>query len=255
MKKINKFLLLVAFSAAAFSCSKEDDATPEKSLEDVSMSLSGSSSVISTPSAMASSDDTYAGLASSYVAMANAMTGYSQYFKPPQGAAKSTTPITVANGRVAAAQTEYLVYTWTDPQGSGMSLAYQVSEESDKYVFEIFMKFSQEDDWMRFIYAEETKDGSEGLMHIYVAMNGDDAVFVTYSWKRSGDNFDFVISGIEGESSFEITINGNTKTKAGSAKYVLDDELMFTMEWDAAGNGEWAYYVDGQVDESGSWEV
>ncbi|MCD9018420.1 hypothetical protein [Parachryseolinea silvisoli] len=252
MKKINKFLLLVAFSAAAFSCSKDDDATPEKSLEDVAFSMSGSSSVVTPPSAMASSDDTYAIQATSYVNMANAMSGYLQYFKPPQGSVKSSTPITVANGRVAATQTEYLVYTWTDSQGSGMSIAYQVSEQSDKYVFEIFIKYSQDEDWTRYVYAEETKDGSEGLMHIYGV---DDVVFITYSWKHTGDNFDFVISSIEDETAFEINIHVNTKTKAGSVEYVMNDELLYKMEWDAAGNGTWAYYVEGEVEESGSWEV
>jgi hypothetical protein len=38
-------------------------------------------------------------------------------------------------------------------------------------------------------------------------------------------------------------------------KYVINEELLYSMTWDAAGNGEWAYYVDGDVEESGSWEV
>jgi hypothetical protein len=108
---------------------------------------------------------------------------------------------------------------------------------------------------MRYVYAEETKDGSEGLMHIYGALYGDDAVFITYTWKHTDDNFDFVISGIEDETSFEVNIHVNTKTKAGSVEYVMNDELLYKMEWNAAGDGTWAYYVDGEVEESGSWEV
>jgi hypothetical protein len=214
--------------------------------------MSGSSSVITTPSAMANSNDTYAMEANGYVAMANAMSGYVQYFKPPQGAVKSSTPITVANGRVAATQTEYLVYTWTDPQGSGVSVAYQVSEQSDKYVFEAFIKFAQEDEWMRYVYVEETKDGSEGVMRVYNAFMGDGSLLLTYTWKRAGDNFDFVMTTAEYETSITI----NTKTKAGSVKYTYGGELAFTMTWDAAGNGQWVHYgEDGEVSESGSWKV
>ena len=255
MTKPYKLLLLIAFSVVAFSCSKDDDATPEKSLEDVTMSLSGSSSIVTPPTAMASSDNTYAMQASGYVSLANAMSGYLQYFKPPQGAVKSSTAITTANGRAAAAQTEYLVYTWTDSQGSGLSLAYQVSEQSGKYVFEIFIKFDQGDDWMRYVYAEEAKDGSEGLMRIFGAMYGSDDLMLNYSWKHTGDLFEFVMSSDADASAYEVSIKINTKTKAGSVEYVIDGALMYNMTWDAAGNGTWTYYIDGEIYESGSWNV
>jgi hypothetical protein len=256
MKKINKILLMIAFSAVLFSCSKDDDPAPAKSLEDVSLSLaaSGSTAPVEAPAAMAKSTDDHAMIANSYVTSVNAITGYMSYFKAPQGSVKSSTRITAKNGRVAATKTDYLVYTWTDAQNN-ISVAYQVSEQSGKYVFEIFTKTGNKD-WLLYVYAEEKTDGSEGSMKVYNSLFGDGSLLVTYQWKHNGDILDFsMVSDTQGTKA-EINISINKKTKAGSMEVIFDDVKLYTMQWDAKGNGSWKVFEeDGTEADKGSWTV
>jgi hypothetical protein len=255
MKKMNKVLLLIAFSAIVFSCSKDEDPAPAKSLEDVTLSLaaSGTAKPVEAPAAMSSSSDPNAQQASSYLTQVNQITSYLSYFTPPQGSVKSSTRITAANGRVAATQTEYLVYTWSD---GDYSVAYQISEQSGKYVFEIFTKIGTKD-WLLYLYAEEKTDGSEGLMKVYNSLFGDGALLVTYTWKHTGDVFDFVMATDTQDMDIKIAISVNTKTKAGSVTYTIDGAKFYASTWDAQGNGSWTFYdlEDGSVSTSGTWKA
>jgi hypothetical protein len=42
---------------------------------------------------------------------------------------------------------------------------------------------------------------------------------------------------------------------SGSVEYLLTGEPFYRMEWDAMGNGSWAYYSEGSEIMSGSWTV
>lgn len=254
--KITRILLFSILTAVAFSCSEDDDAKSSSSdLEKASLSFAGDAKVIAPPSAMASSEDTYAMMANSYITQANLMTNYLSYFTPPSGATKSSTAITASNGRVAAAQTEYLVYTWSDPNYG--SIAYQISQESDKWVFEIFFKGKGQSSWLRYVYAEEQKDKSSGFMNIYDIFTGDGGLLLNYAWTRSGDVLTFVLSESASGLNVKVTIVINEKTKAGSVLYTIDGAKFYEMEWDAQGNGSWAIYEDDgtTVLEEGTWTV
>jgi hypothetical protein len=256
MKKINKILLMIAFSAVVFSCSKDDDPTPAKSLEDVKLSLTteGSAKPVEAPAAMAASSNQYAMQATGYVTSVNQITAYLSYFEAPATAVKSNTRITAKNGRVAATKTDYLVYTWTDANYD-ISVAYQISEQNGKYVFEIFTKTGSTD-WLLYLYAEEKTDGSEGLMKVYDSLFGDGSLIITYTWKHTGDVLDFAMISETPGTSLKINISINTKTKAGSVEYIVDDAKFYTMEWDAKGNGSWKLFEeDGTVADNGTWKV
>jgi hypothetical protein len=243
--KITKALLLSAALIAA-ACNDDDD---KSSLETAKLSLSTNTTVIEAPAAMQSSENSYAQMANSWVQVANGMTQYLSYLELPEGAAKSTNRITASNARVKETG-DVLVYTWTDEQ-SGYSVAYQVSEESDRFVWEIFLKESGSD-WIKFFHAEEKKDRSEGFMKIYDAYGDDPSVvIVMYEWSRSGDLLTLTLS----TDTDKIIITVNEKTGAGSVVSIENGVKTYEMTWDAQGNGSWTYYEGGQVSDSGTWEA
>ncbi|MBT1705969.1 hypothetical protein [Chryseosolibacter indicus] len=253
--KITRFLLLSAVLFFAFSCSDDDEPkSQEQELEEATLSLNSSSNVITAPSAMLSSDDTYAQMAAAWVQSANAMSQYLEMMVIPQGATKSSTRITASNGR-SAESGEVLTYTWSHPQGG--SYAYQVSNTSTKYVFEMFIKATGSASWVKYFHAEELKDRSEGYMKVFDAYGMTDKpgnALLQYSWKRNGDNFKMLIDDYTG--AFVIELNLNVKTKAGNVIYIIEGSKTYEMIWDAKGNGGWKWFdTDGSILEQGQWEV
>ncbi|HEY9009041.1 hypothetical protein [Ohtaekwangia sp.] len=254
--KITKYLLLLAVALFAFACS-HDDKDSSSSLEKQTISLSSQSQVITAPSAMQSSSDDHAQMAVSYITMANAMNTYLGYFKAPEGAVKSTTAITAANGRVAASG-DVVVYTWSDAN-SDVKIAYQISETSDSYAFDVFFQFSGSSSWLKYFHAEEKKDRSEGFMNVYdiLGIYGDNKslIMLKYNWSRSGDNFTFKLTDTQDNYYFVVTVN--EKTKAGEVTYYSGTIKIYDMTWDTNGNGHWAFYNadDGSLLEEGTWTV
>lgn len=249
--KITKFLLLVV-AVFAFSCSKDDD----PGLEEKTLSLAGSSEVVVAPTAMQASQDPQAQQAVEWIASANAMTQYLGYLKAPAGASKSSERITASNGRVKTTG-DVVVYTWHDDQ-SDYTIGYQISEASDSYVFEVFMKYPGQTEWLKYFHAEEKKDRSAGFMKVYdifgILDQGNSAILLTYEWTHSGDIFTFTMTDGFGGSVIELTLN--EKTKAGSVIYTTDGVKEYEMSWDAAGNGSWTLYdEEGNVSDSGEWTV
>jgi hypothetical protein len=252
MKPTRVLLLIVA--TLAFSCSKDDDAKPK--LESTGLSFSGETQLIKAPSAMLNSSDPYAQLASSWIEAVNGIGAFTTYFKTPSGATKTSSKITASNGRVAAPG-DYVVYTWTDSQ-TGYSIAYQVSEESDRYTWEIFFKESLDAEWLKYIHAEEMKDRSSGFMKIFdiwgFLSDDSSSVMVSYNWTRSGDIFTFEMDSPLFELNVKLTYN--TRTKAGSVIYYFDGIKTYEMTWDSKGNGTWTLFDEnGNVEEQGTWSV
>jgi len=253
--KMTKFLLL-AVALFAFACS-DDDKDTSSSLESQTLSLSSNTQVLTAPSAMQSSNDDHAQMAVGYITMANAMSTYLGYIKAPEGSVKSTTAITAANGRVAA-EGDVVVYTWSDAN-SDLKVAYQISETSDSYAFDVFFMFSGQSSWLKYFHAEEKKDRSEGFMNVYdiLGIYGDNTslVMLKYNWSRSGDNFTFKLT--DTQDNYYFTVIVNEKTKAGEVTYFAGTVKIYQMTWDAAGNGTWAFYDsdDGSLVSEGTWTV
>ncbi len=253
-----RLLLFLALSVVIFSCSKDEDPTPaSSSLETATLSLSANATVVSAPAAMRASTDDYAVMASGYVQSVNGMTNYLSMFTVPAGAVKTSAGITASNARVASTQKEYLVYTWSDANNG--TVAYQISEESGKYVFELFFKAKSASSWLRYLYAEEMKDKSAGAMKVYDIFTGGPttSVLVSYSWAKSGDVLNFTMEVPDPDFSYKIVISVNLKTNSGSVSYYLGGVKWYDMIWDTKGNGTWSWYEeDGKtVSESGKWTV
>jgi hypothetical protein len=247
--KITKFLLLVV-AALAFACSKDDE---KPALEKQTLSLAGNAEVITAPTAMQTSDSPQAQEALEVISSVNQMTQYLGMLKAPAGASKSSERITPSNGRVNASG-DVVVYIWEDEQFG--KIGYQISESSDSYVFEIFIMYPGQTEWLRYFHAEEKKDRSEGFMKVYDidGFLGEDtsALLVSYAWSRSGDILTFTMD--EYFMGFSAKLIFNQKTKEGSIVYTINGTKLYEMSWNAAGSGVWVYYdEEGAITEEGTW--
>ena len=244
MNLLKRLLYTFLMMAIIMSC-KDDD--PQPSVENAKFSL-GASSPLELPSNLTASQDEHAQQVVAWAAAANAMSNYSAMFTPPQGAEKSTTAITPANGRLAATTASVVVYTWSDPYYG--SVAYQVSDLSDRFTFEIFTKEDGSEDWYRLVYAEEQKDGSEGYLVVYDITDNSGDVWMRWDWTRNGSTFIMDFSSM-GVVSYTFTID--TNTNAGSIVYSVDNEIIYELTWTSSGTGTWKEYSDGELVASGEW--
>lgn len=241
------------FVAIVFACSSKKDPAP--SLEQAKLSVAASQPII-PPTALTNSNDPKAQKANSFIAMANGLSQYTALFSTiPVGATKTTTPIVAVNSgaRVASTQQDYLVYVWSDP--SYGSIGYQLADLGDKYTFELFFKQTSTGAvWVRYLYAEEMKDRSKGLMKIYdpTILRPAAPPIITYSWTRSGNTFNLEITD---NSGLKIVFVYDTVSKAGSISAFQNGKLTDKITWDSAGKGTWASYAsDGvTVVESGTF--
>ncbi|HEY9490287.1 MAG TPA: hypothetical protein VIQ51_18250 [Chryseosolibacter sp.] len=248
--KITKILSLMALMAIAISCSKDDD-DPQPNVENIELSFSGDTQILEVPQGLLQSEDLKAQEVTAWVSLANGLSSNLAFFNPGAGATKSTELITPANGRTSASKG--VVYYWHhDAYGS---VAYQIRDEEDKYIFEFLLKRVGETDWFRMIYAEEQKDRSAGYMALYdVEGTAEEARQPTarWDWTRKGDLFTFKFVSANNEINLTLTVN--TKTKAGSVVSSPANVKQSEIKWEANGSGSWKIFDDtGAVVEEGSW--
>ena len=248
--KITRILSLIALMAIAISCSKDDD-DPQPNVENIELSFSGESEILKVPQGLLQSEDPKAMEVQTWVSLANGLSSNLAFFNPGPGATKSTELITPANGRTSASKG--VVYYWHDA-GYG-SVAYQIRDEADKYIFEFLLKKAGETDWFRMIYAEERKDRSAGYMALYnVDATAEEArqPIMRWDWTRKGDMFTFKFAG----DDLSIVLEVNTKTNAGSVVTSTGSVKQSEIVWDAKGNGTWKHYDStGAVVQEGSWNA
>lgn len=249
---MKKTFLLVAITLFIFSCS-EEEVDNNQSLEKATLSIAEKDDVVEVPSGLQTSDDPYAMQVNTWVQTANAMSQYFGYFEIPEEAEKVDDPIVPANGRANLTTEEYLVYKWTDPQ-SDYGVAYQVSQEVDKYIFQIFFKLPDDPNWYKYVEAEEQKDESAGSFVVYGAFNKSSSALLEYNWTYDDGTFSFNM--INNSSTFEFEMVVNEETGAGEIKYYSEGKLDSYMKWDGVGNGSWKVYnSEGELDSEGSWTV
>ncbi|HYF66504.1 MAG TPA: hypothetical protein VD884_00145 [Ohtaekwangia sp.] len=247
MKLTKVFLIGLAIFAAACS-SDDDDAKPNLGKKKLSLL---EAEPITPPSALANSENPHAQAIVQLIAETNIMSMYAPLFETPAGATKSSSKITASNGRVNDTG-DFETYIWED-EDSGQSVAYQVSEESKSYVFEIFMKFDNDSEWIKLMDVEERKDQSAGSLVVY-NFESDDAStkLLEYSWARGNNVFELTMKTYEEEIE-TVHLVYNEKTQAGSVAYEGSDES-YEMEWDSNGNGTYTYYDEnGDISEEGEW--
>jgi len=254
--KISKIIPLFVLAVFAAACSKKDDAKPaQPNLDKATLSLTVNNKAITAPSGMTTSKDESAQQATEWISSANEISTYLNYFTPPSNAIKSKTKLVASNGRVAT-NGDFIVYTWQD--GSGNKIGYQKSETADSYVFEIFLMYSGQTEWLKYIHAEEKTDQSSGSLKVLdiFGLRGSDAsaILVEYSWKDSNTIFTFSMTEYVFNSKVVLIIDENTN--AGSVVYSEDGIKAYEMIWDTKGNGTWKEFdIDGVVIDSGTWTV
>ncbi|SNS83023.1 hypothetical protein SAMN05421640_1420 [Ekhidna lutea] len=253
MKHLKNIFLLLSFSSLLFvlSCGSSEEVTVD--LSDVEFSFDASNPPIDQEiiNNLLGSNDNNGITIGSHLSTANAMTAYLGFFQSQPNAAQSNTPIGSCGG-------DALVYTYTSSvEGQTISIAYQICETSDKYIFQLFIS-ENGSDFNEFMYAEETKgERRQGFMEIYAADISDAGTgstpFIKYTWEESTDGtFEFIVTDNSGE--FQLTINVNSD-QSGSLDYVVSGNLSYEATWNATGTaGTYIYYdSEGNVTAEGNW--
>ena len=240
MKLLTKNLFLLAIALFAFACNNEE-AQPNQQEEAAEVfEFSAENPPVDLPTAMQNSSTPEAQMINGFVASLNSISAYGAYFDIPEDAEFSTTPVSTSGGRTAALA-DVQVYTWTYADGQqSFTIAYQLSETTTQYKFEIFFNYNGEG-FTKVLEGQESKDASrDGNLKWYVAELGADPIYV-YSWK---DNADGSFSAkFEGESyllSYEIAADGS-----GEIEQSFDGVPFVTYTWNAEGTAGTVVYYDG----------
>ncbi len=253
MKLTLNFFVYCVLLLAVASCSKDDDPTVQSDLSSAELSFKAGEAPVVIPTGLAQSDDPIAQSAVAYLSQANEMANFISEMQPPAGATKSSTPI---NGKVntgGRTEADFLVYTWTD---GNYIYAYQISETDTKYVFELFWKFSDTSDFVRYILAEETKIKSEttldGFLEVYSLFSESEDYQLRYEWNKDADGT-FHFDLLTPNDAFRISIVSNPDN-SGSVKYFFSGSIYYDITWNADGSGSWILYdLEGNISDSGTW--
>ncbi|HNP17609.1 MAG TPA: hypothetical protein PKL31_04165 [Fulvivirga sp.] len=246
------FVFCVLFLAVT-SCSKDDDPVAQNELSSAELSFEVGEDPVVIPTGLAQSDDPMAQSAVAYLTQANEMSDFISKMQPPAGATKSSTAINSKVNSGGRTEGDVLVYTWTD---GNYIYAYQISETDTKYVFELFWKFSDTSDFVRYILAEETKikSGStlDGFLEVYSLFGESEDYQLRYQWDEDTDGtfrFDLLMQN----NAFKINIVSNTDN-SGSVKYFISGSIFYDISWNTDGSGSWIIYDDeGNISDSGTW--
>ncbi|MEQ8904318.1 hypothetical protein [Ekhidna sp.] len=258
MKHLKKLTLLLAVISLLFSvsCSKDDgDEDINIDLKNVTFPFTSAKQPINQTiiNNLNNSGDQNGLLISSQLSTVNFMTIWLSLFEHPTGATETNTPISACGGSA-------LVYTFTaSDDGQSFTMAYQICETTDKYIFQIFVSVNG-NAMEEFIYAEESKaDLLEGYMEIYAGSFGEveedsnSDVYLKYTWKEAADG-SIVYTAADSENQFLLTIDME-EDHSGSLSLKEDGLLTYEATWNATGTaGTYAYYdSEGNVTDSGNW--
>lgn len=241
----NLALLSVVF-ALAMACSKNDPAPV--ALQNTKVTTT----TITPPTVLTSSTDVHAQAVVEYINSANSLTQWTSYFgTTPAGATKSSTTIKASNGRVNNALGTTVTYTWTDTQ-SGNMVAYQVTDDGISYTWEFFYKTSGSNDWLKYLDANETKDGSKGYLRVLDFTGSDpSAVVYRFDWTKVGNTFTYKWTF---GTDYYFNLTYDLTTKAGSINYYTGSTLTAKYTWDGTGHGTWQTLdSQGTITDSGTW--
>ncbi len=259
MKNLAKFFSLLFFLAFAVSCGDDDSESPATDLENAELAFEVGESPITVPNTLAQSSDQNAQQVYSWLTAANGMSSWLSYFTIPPDAQKSNESIGRKNRINGRIKENVLVYTWTFEEGeNSISVAYEISENGDNYVFEIFWKYN-EGDYQKFIHAEESKDPlRNGFMEIFftdpISGGSSDEYFFRFEWQETSEQFTFRM--FDSAEGFELTIIVN-EDNSGSIDLRFDGVKSYEATWNADGtSGTYATYnFSGELISSGNWSA
>ncbi|WP_462250502.1 hypothetical protein [Ekhidna sp.] len=253
MKHLQKITLLTVLFAILFStsCSKDDDTSSDLSSVEFGFDQSTPPIDQSLINPMLNSTDQNAALIGSYLSTANLMTIWLSYFDQPAGAAAVDLPLGACGDNSVA-------YSWTTTAGTEtFTVAYQICETSDRYIFRVFWSVNGSD-FDQIIYAEESKgELKSGFMQLFATNPNAEAgssVLLEYAWQENADgSFEYAVTNDEQSFSMDILVNADN---SGTISYTLDGALFYRASWNATGTeGTYEYYSNGEVVESGSWSI
>jgi hypothetical protein len=249
MKRLfNSSLWLIIIALIITSCSKDEDVQPD--LDDVEFTFDAENPPVTIPQGLQTSSDSRALLANAFLNQANGIIAIVSSIQPPPGADKSSTPINGrSNGRVANTKENVSVYTWIASDGNNsVSYAYQVSETSTHYVFELFLKVNN-DDYIRYWHSEQSKTGKQGFLELFGDYDEGNYT-LRYEWAEVAGVFHFDM--ITADTEINIISNPD---HSGSLKVYENGQLETELTWNAGGTaGTYAEYdSEGNLEESGVW--
>jgi len=241
--KTLKFLILFTtiFSLIiATGCKKDDDVDPNNNFTAYDIKT------VIVPDAMAQSNDEGAQTAKSFLSMANAMSGYGGMMTPPS----KSTSIT----KLKDSGTE--LFTWEINEGNThCTITLTFIETATTYSWAVTIDGTLEGISLSnftYIQAYSEKDEASGHMTLYNPEGS--GVLMTQMWQELANGAFECITELPQSLLINVVTNedgsGSVEVKDWiNGQYVLD----FRAEWDASGHGQWWEYIDGIIDEQGSW--
>lgn len=236
----------VILAMLATGCKKDD---PAPAFEE--FSFDAEEVLAKLPDGLKNSTDEYAQQCVGFIESAVDMSSFFDNMTPPDDARQTD--------KKGSSGT----WSWTwSYMGESYTFYWTYDEDNTKRYWTMEIQFG---DGPRYDYIEawEMKDGSQGWLSfnfnwVYIYDDSEDYedLYWTYTWRTDGDGtyyfdwyYDSSESGYQYLMHYDIVINPDG---SGSIDYYSADVLFYHMEWDAAGNGSWAYYL-GDYTMTGAW--
>ena len=241
--------ILVLFTVLFTTCKKEEEDFPGDFAE---LSFDSHAVMDKIPDGLINSTDDKAQECVDMIEQALDMSAFQANLIVPDNAVRASLK--------ASGDTWY--WTWSYAGGT-WTFYWTYREDSSREYWTMEISF---DDGPKYDYitAWENKDGSGGqVVYSFNWVQIYDQVYIhyedlhwTYTWSldASGNyHFEWTYESDADEIDYymksEILVNADG---SGALDYYMNDALFYHMEWDAAGNGSWVYYL-GTYSESGSW--
>ena len=239
------FLLLVVLFAG---CKKDEDEIPEDFAE---LAFDGQEVLDQLPQGLLNSGDQMAQECVAMIEGALDMSAFQANLIVPDNAVRSSKK---ATGGTWYWSWNYMGELWT--------FYWTHSEDASKNYWTMQIQYGNGEKY-DYITAWEYKDGSGGevvysfnWVLIYEETCDYEDLHWTYRWNvDSSGNFQFEWTcdsdclEVNYYMNYDIVVNADG---SGTLDYYLNDVLFYHIEWDAAGNGSWIYYLGGYT-QSGTW--
>ena len=249
-KHLFRILILMPLSVLFIAgCTKDDEDLPRDYAE---LSFDEQAVVDMLPEGLLASDDPKAQECVDMIEQALDMSEFSANLVLPDNAVPSAKK---ASGDTWSWTFSYMGGTWT--------FYWTYDEDNTKHYWTMEIQF-EDGERYDYIRAWEMKDGSGGEvvysfnwvliyeegysefedLHWTYRWNLDSSGTYHFTWTYDADSQDF-----DYFLNYSIVIH---EDGSGLLDYYYFDELVYHMEWDAAGNGSWHYYFGGQ-EQTGTW--
>jgi hypothetical protein len=127
-----------------------------------------------------------------------------------------------------------------------------ITETATKVVWTVDVDAGTGAGRVKYIEAEEMKDGSSGFMRIYNMETEVNDWLVSYEWSfDAAGNATMLWLDSEGTFKYEVKVNID---ESGFAKMYTEGVLFYHFLWNKDGSGSYTYYFDG-TSETYTWSV